>query len=290
VAVGSYNIGPALTLIESWDGTSWNIVPSPSPGTEALLSKVSCTSASSCYAVGVSIDEYGVDRTLIESWDGMTWKIVPSPNPGMQAQLSGVSCTSASSCMAVGYSSNGNTLIEMLAPSPGGAVWRTVPSPNPGSTANALTGVSCISASSCTAVGSYLNGPDSNDSVTLVETWDGKSWIVVPSPNPSDTQPNFLYRVSCVSAGWCVAVGNYYYPNLNFPRTLIESWDGMTWKIVSSPNPGSYQDYLFGVSCVSASSCKAAGFFSNGTFNLTLMESWDGVSWSVQPSPNPGLP
>jgi hypothetical protein len=40
-AVGDYNTGRAyLTLIEHWNGSSWKIVSSPSPGGYNLLSSV----------------------------------------------------------------------------------------------------------------------------------------------------------------------------------------------------------------------------------------------------------
>ena len=103
-------------------------------------------------------------------------------------------------------------------------------------------------------------------------------------PN-NNTASNDLYGVSCASANFCVAVGSY---DANGERTLIESWNGAAWKIISSPNPGSDYDRLSAVSCISASSCVAAGFYSNGGDTMTLIESWDGTSWKVVRSPNSG--
>lgn len=143
-----------------------------------------------------------------------------------------------------------------------------MPNPNPGPI-DLLLAASCVSPSSCTAVGYYDNS--SGHQVTLVERWDGMSWTVVPSPNPSDTQPNRFFGVSCVSADSCAAVGYY---GSDPTRTLTESWDGTAWRIVPSPNPGSNEDILFGVSCAFTNSFKAAGYFPG--------QDW-GTCWSCRP-------
>ena len=57
--------------------------------------------------------------------------------------------------------------------------WVVVPSPSPGNTIDSLNGVSCVSASSCVAVGSNWKAV----AQTLVESWDGSNWTVVASPN-----------------------------------------------------------------------------------------------------------
>jgi hypothetical protein len=76
--------------------------------------------------------------------------------------------------------------------------------------------------------------------------------------------------------------------------TLIEHWDGVSWSVVASPNPGTYPNgFLYGVDAVSANDVWAVGFYflSGPTQNpsQTLIEHWDGVNWSVVPSPNYGL-
>jgi hypothetical protein len=123
LAVGVYypqNPSTGRTLAESWDGTTWSLVPSPSPVASGdVLDSLSCTSATTCTATGYS-GSNGVYTTLIESWDGTSWSVVPSPNQGtISSALAGVSCTSAAACTAVGtyyrHGSSGDisrTLIE----------------------------------------------------------------------------------------------------------------------------------------------------------------------------------
>ena len=215
------------------------------------------------------------------SAQALTWSVVPSPSPGA---LSGVSCTSAAACTAVGDYGNSSDNPTTLVESWNGTSWTVVPSPSPGSSANGLSGVSCVSAAACTAVGSRADSTDLLPK-TLIESWNGASWSVVPSPNRgSDGDP--LSGVSCVSLAACTAVGTKSI-GVNFvPRTLIESWNGTSWSVVPSPNPGSGDD-LGGVSCVSAAACTAVGYYFIGDAGRkTLIESWNGISWSVVPSPN----
>ena len=62
VAVGYVLNGPGddeLTLIESWNGSAWNVTPSPNDEASDSLSKVSCVSSRRCTAVGGSLIETG---------------------------------------------------------------------------------------------------------------------------------------------------------------------------------------------------------------------------------------
>jgi hypothetical protein len=288
-AVGYYTtVGGVLqTLIERWDGTSWAIVGSPntSAAQNNILYGVTCASASDCWAVGYRYTG-STWRTLIERWDGTSWTIVTSPNTSASQHnyLFGVTCVSASDCWAVGhYNVDGvnQTLIERW----DGAVWTVVSSPNTSAAQNnRLTGLSCVSASDCWAVGFYRVGSIGQ---TLIERWDGTSWSLVGSPNTSSTEANYLYGVTCVSASDCWAVG-YYQRGTDPAPTLIERWDGTSWAIVSSPSTSSTQNNLLAaVTCVSASDCWAVGYYDNGGFLFqTLIEHWDGTAWAIVNSPN----
>ena len=58
--------------------------------------------------------------------------------------------------------------------------------------------------------------------------------------------------------------------------------------VVPSPNPGTSDNGLLEVSCVSVSFCVAVGYQDSGSAYLTLVEQWDGTSWSTVTSPSPG--
>src|SRR6267143_1650394 len=111
------------------------------------------------------------------------------------------------------------------------------------------------------------------------------SWTVVSSPNTSPTANNFLQSVTCVSASDCWAAGTYFAVG-GVSQTLVERWDGTSWAIVGSPNASATQsNFLYGVTCVSASECWAVGYYK-GSVNQTLIERWDGISWTIVNSPS----
>lgn len=86
---GGSDNGPQ-TLIEQWNGSSWTVVNSPSPGSIGnWLASVSAASVKNIWAVGYQ-SNYGVEPTLIEHWNGTTWQVVSSPSPGGINKLSSV--------------------------------------------------------------------------------------------------------------------------------------------------------------------------------------------------------
>ncbi len=272
VAVGWVEGSVYSTLTETWNGTSWTVVPSQNPGANNILEAVSCTSPTNCIAVGVTDS-----ATLVESWNGTSWSIVPSPNPTSNNDLVDVSCTSSSFCVAVGFDNDhGESLVETW----DGTSWTVTPSPNEAnSRGNQLERVSCTSPTSCVAVGFY--GASYFLEQTLVESWDGTSWTVTPSPNVG-TKDNDLTGVSCTSVTSCVAVGS---SGLSEP--FIETWDGTSWAVTSIPKRPKHRDGLSAVTCTSATNCVSVGTsYSHGRPERTLVETWDGTSWSISPSPS----
>ena len=296
-AVGYANNGSIYqTLIERWDGTSWTIVTSPNIGTVSLLYGVTCRSASDCWAVGYypyDIYNGNSNQTLIEHWDGTSWGLANSANPSatQSNELSAVTCVSAAAdCWAIGFYNNTNSFAQTLTERWDGTSWAVITSPNTAaSSPNIVSGVTCVSASDCWAVGYYSVGSFLYQ--TLIERWDGTSWAVVTSPNTSTMQLNVLLGVTCASASDCWAVGYYLDASGTTYQTLIERWDGTAWAIVTSPNTSATQtNALSGVTCTSASDCWAVGSYYNGTADQTLIERWDGTSWTIVTSPNIGSP
>jgi hypothetical protein len=79
--------------------------------------------------------------------------------------------------------------------------------PTPSGFQGGPSSISCTSAELCTAVGGYeiVQG----HWVSLVEQWNGKSWV--PQHNGAEALPmtNGLNAVSCGGGQVCAAVGNY---------------------------------------------------------------------------------
>src|SRR5438094_8187586 len=111
LAMLSFAAAPALSMPLAPSGLAWSIVTSPNTSAthENVLSGVTCTSASDCWAVGYVYTGFFPPQgaqTLVEHWNGAAWSIVRSPNTSATQDnyLSGVTCTSASDCWAVGDS------------------------------------------------------------------------------------------------------------------------------------------------------------------------------------------
>ena len=296
VAVGSINgdFGQSFTLVESWNGITWSVVPSPSPspsplGRYSALRSVSCTGPTNCTAVGYTGDGSGSFQTLIESWNGSAWSIVPSPNPMSASELDAVSCTGSASCVAVGTDGDGTAQLTLVE-SWNGTAWSVVSSPSPTSVGSSLRGVSCISSTSCVAVGSY-SFDSAHPQQTLIESWNGTAWSIVPSPSPMSFSG--LNGVSCTSTTACTAVGGQVDAGGSTTDTLNESWNGSAWSVVASPTLGfgntarAVVNAANGVSCAVAARCLAVGDLvvapTSGfepIVSSPMAESWDGTRWS----------
>jgi len=57
---------------------------------------------------------------------------------------------------------------------------------------------------------------------------------------------------------------------------LVEQWNGSVWSTVTSPNPGTTNNSLYSVSCVSVSFCVATGSQYSGSGSQTLVLSLTG--------------
>jgi hypothetical protein len=266
-AVGWYSNGPSYieqTLIEQWNGSSWNVVKSPSPGSTNNELYGVVGNAKSAWAVGYSYNG-STFSTLILQWNGSTWTQVPSPNPGSQGNfLHGVD-GNATSAWATGYYGNSEYSSSTLILRWNGSAWTQVPSPNPGPQNNNLGGGMDGTAKNAWAVGSYNTG---RTTYTLIEQWNGSSWSQAASPSPgAPSAPSYLSGVAGnTKNAW--AVGSYFLGSIIV--TLTEQWNGSSWNVVKSPNPGSVESILQGVAQVGQS----GHFWSVGS-------SYNGSTWST---------
>jgi len=220
------------------------------------------------------------------------WKVEPTPNQDRDGaainELSAVSCTSGRTCTAVGsraasLSSTTFTLAERW----NGTRWRIQHSTLPPSAASGtLFGVSCASATACTAVGS-ATGKATGRTVNLAETWNGTSWRVQAIPNPKGSTGGALHGVSCTSRRACTAVGNY---GTAAGRVLAvaERWNGARWVIQPTPRPaGATSAQFSGVSCSAARVCTAVGYYTGTGGARPLAEAWNGTNWHIRAVPLP---
>jgi hypothetical protein len=167
-----------------------------------------------------------------------------------------------------------------------GGKWTAVASPSPGgSNGSYLESVAAVSRSSAWAVGSYHKG---TAELSLIEHWNGRSWKQVPSPSPGGPHRTYLNTVAVVSASNAWAVGAY--DNGKAWQTLIEHWNGRSWKRAASPDPAGFSrdNFLSGIAVTSPSNAWAVGYYTvNGLVTRTLIERWNGRAWKQVASPSP---
>jgi hypothetical protein len=220
-AVGSSPL--SRTFVYHYDGTAWSVVPSADTSATDFdwLSSVSASSPTDIWAVGgweSSARGQTPAHPMIEHWNGTAWSVVPSPDLGTLSDLFGVAAVSPSLAWAVGFWSDSHGRAYTLIDKWNGLNWSVVSSPN-GAFVNGNTNLNAVAASSAIdawAVGYAQNAFDGNNAsfqTTVIEHWDGASWTMVPSPNPSPAgivgQFNQLWAVAVASPSRVWAAGSY---------------------------------------------------------------------------------
>ena len=176
VAVGYQSSPNWRALVERWNGTRWSLqtVVNPAGSARTYLAGVTCTATTSCNAVGnTGYSGHGV-VTLVEHWDGASWTRQRSGNypccNRSTGELQSVACPTAATCIAVG-----DAFAYGLTVRGAGGSWQYQPSPQPNNIH--FSGVSCVSATNCEAVGTNFALDH-----TRAEHWDGARWTIQPSP------------------------------------------------------------------------------------------------------------
>lgn len=250
---GDPSSAPLQTLTLHWDGASWGIVPSPSPGTYNgnVLNAVSAVSSNDVWAVGwYQSGPTGQEGgALTMHWDGTSWTVIPNPS---RWTLHGVAAISSNDVWAVGEQS----ILHW-----DGTSWSTVSfPPPPGDSYQILRGISAVSANDIWAVGysqsAYFYG---YRYAPLTYHWDGYRWSLVPNAGGLD---EFLHAVTAIAANDAWAVGD---------NGQTQHWDGATWSRVAAPFPG-LGGRFNGVAAASAGDVWAVGSYNDGNQWLTWID------------------
>ncbi len=217
LAAGSYAVkGPTgeitnKKLSESWNGTAWQILETPSVKTfNGSKQHLSCISKTWCMMTGTEIEfakNYFIGNTAV--WNGTSW-IAGASFPGYSLQS--VSCTSSTFCAVAAFIPREASEDQGIALTWNGTKWSSQ------TLDGALRGVSCLSANWCTMVGftgGYSTFPENNFSyVASGARWNGSTWTLETPPMPAQAifpQESELKDVSCRETG-CTAVGSFGSP------------------------------------------------------------------------------
>ena len=205
-------------LIEHWDGKQVTIVPSPNPAlTGTMLRGVAAIAPDNVWTVGWDGDRTG-KPVVVEHWDGKQWSVVPA----VEGYLSAISAVSAQDVWAVGGMPVPGLPSKGLVEHWDGSQWKFIPGVRPdNNSAYEFDGVAAISATDVWAVGSSTHNADQSP---LIEHWDGKTWNIVSSPNPtSNTFGNYsLLSVSAAGEHALWSVGNGIANTGSDTTTLVE--------------------------------------------------------------------
>jgi mRNA-degrading endonuclease toxin of MazEF toxin-antitoxin module len=290
VAVGDYedassNTFPLLTPFT--DGT---------PGASAAVSLpadadaqngagfqgVSCWAAGACVGVGSYLDAATDPQAMIVPISAGKPGAVSTPafpndvsTTDPQSPLNDVGCWSAGSCIAVGqYYTTSGSLEALAVPITGGTAGAafnvTLPVNADPSDQNAeLFDISCWSAGSCVAVGSYYDS-SGNGQAMVVPITGGVPQPASEVTSPADAAGNptaGLYSASCTSGGSCFAVGNYDDTSSDYEAMTVAITNGAPGVAVEVAQPanaaaiGSQEQALQSVSCAPSGPCEAVGYY-----------------------------
>jgi len=273
---------------------AWQVFPTPNGVVDGnQLLAVNADSATDAWAAGITIANQTVSP-LAEHWNGAKWQLVRAAGYGRYgSQLSAIAGLNSKDAWAVGWYSNGSAT-EPMTEHWNGTKWAITPTPTKSSPYGAtLNAVAIVSADDVWAVGGVQtsnNGNEEDNSIGLIEHWNGVRWSIVPSPDRG-TLDTLLLGVTAVNANDVWATGVYGATAAGFNQTFAEHWNGVKWSLVATPDAlaTTYNNFN-AVASLSADAVFASGDYYDPnakppTFR-TLAGVWNGRAWSLIPSAN----
>jgi hypothetical protein len=260
------------TLIQHYDGKSWSIIPSPSPGArQNILYGIAAVADNDVWAVGGYQDASSIWHALAEHYNGTAWSVSnPAPIDAGTAgnQFYAVTAVASNSVYATGNQSGSGFPTQVLTEHWDGSKWSVLGTPSDTSATPVALGI--------TGSDTFLNVVgDAENSVnpytTVVAGGAPGSLSILSTPN-SGAGENDLFAAATATDGSTWAVGWAVDPSSlsHFPLTLQNV--GGTWSVVAAPNPGTGDSGLAGVTAIPGGGLFAVGVTSNnGNFSTLIM-------------------
>lgn len=300
---------------ETWDMDRTTTVRR-SAGVLGLVAGMLCILGLSLFSSGAS--------AATSKWTMYPFGYAP---PTMTTKYDSVGCASTGTCVAVG-SSIAEGQPRMSAEYWNGASWSMKSLPGTGAVSvGSLYDVACVSASSCTAVGSYFT--KGGEERPYAANWNGTTWSLLPAVELGGVESG-LKTVSCFGTQ-CLAMGTFNSGSLpkkqwaavyngtsgtavnlstylgvtndvfcrasndclavgasGSSKAQALRWNGTSFAYMTLPSIAeSSESSLEGIACQGV--CEAVGFSKSTSTSarVPLAEVWDGTTWSVQAVPNP---
>ena len=222
------------TLVEHFDGSTWTVVPAPSPGgRQNLLYGVAAISPCDVWAVGGFQDSNDLWHPLGLHWDGSKWSRVHADEPGATGNVLYALSASGGGLFATGQQAGtrfpGKPLVERW----NGEELEVVPSPGDAAATDITLGIT-VSDGTATVVGDRENSVAPY--TTFVTAGDAGGLRSVSTPNVGAGE-NDLFAAATAGDGSTWAVGWLIDPSTGNHNTLVEHGVHGVWSIVDSPNP-----------------------------------------------------
>jgi hypothetical protein len=250
-------------------------------GGNAGVSSVSCASPGNCAAGGnYTTDAAGSAQAFVVSEKNGSWgtaqEVAGNLNMGKSsyAGVDSVSCGSAGNCAAGGQYFDGSGNVQAFVISEVNGIWasaREVAGSLNVNGAASVFSVSCASAGNCSAGGTFDYG--GYNAAFVVSEKNGVWGQAIDVPGLSGVARDAsLNSVSCASAGNCAAGGSY--DGAGSGAWVVREKNGVWGKETTVPGLGALNKGsslgVSSVSCASAGSCVAGGFYQEAGSGYAL--------------------
>ena len=261
-------------------GGVWGGV-APIPGLLALntggyvtIAALSCASPGNCLVGGSYENKHNDEYAFIAGERGGKWgraqevpgTAIAGAGGYVTATVTSVSCASPGNCVAGGsYDQSGAAARAFIAGERGWTWGRAEQAPGTAAlNSAAITSISCAAPGDCTLLGSY--GASDKQAAFVSGEKNGIWGSAAPLPGTATA-----YALSCVSAGNCVAGGDYRGGSTTVAQAAVWRETRGTWSAAqllpsvaalndTTAAPGSAVTLL---SCTSLTSCTASGYFTD---------------------------
>jgi hypothetical protein len=219
--------------------------------------------------------------TLTSATSSNSWTEIPSPNSGNAAWgnvLYAVNDLASNDAWAVGaLPVRSAYLTATLAEHWNGSRWSIVPTPAIAKPTARLSSLTSIAANAVWAAG-YGDDPSCLCGETVVDRWNGVSWIRQTTPTPGVAA--YLNSISATSSSNIWAAG-YEWPTQSYDIPLLLHNNGTRWSADSlSQFP---YGQLYSVYATAQDDAWAFGFYDN---DVLLALHWNGTGWRQTPFPS----